>query len=166
MRQLTAVGAAAILLAAGTVAASTAGAEPEITEPVGTETSAPSSTEPSPAPSGTETSSAPAPGGRQVTYTVTTTSDLTANIYYVIGDPPNQAAANDPAFMPLARTLVGPGAPWTFQATLNDPSQWAFVSASGGLRVNPEFRCEIAVDGQVVVSQQGGSGVQCSLRPS
>ena len=157
MRQLTAVGAAAILLAAGTMAASTAGAEPEITEPVGTETSAPSST---------ETASAPAPGGRQVTYTVTTTSDLTANIYYVIGDPPNQAAANDPAFMPLARTLVGPGAPWTFQATLNDPTQWAFVSASGGLRVNPEFRCEIAVDGQVVVSQQGGSGVQCSLRPS
>ena len=184
MRHLTAVGAAAILLAAGTMAASTAGAEPEITEPVGTETSAPSSTEPSPAPSSTEpstapsstepstapssteTSSAPAPGGRQVTYTVTTTSDLTANIYYVIGDPPNQAAANDPAFMPLARTLVGPGAPWTFQATLNDPTQWAFVSASGGLRVNPEFRCEIAVDGQVVVSQQGGSGVQCSLRPS
>ena len=111
-------------------------------------------------------SSAPAPGGRQVTYTVTTTSDLTANIYYVIGDPPNQAAASDPAFMPLARTVVGPGAPWTFQATLNDPTQWAFVSASGGLRVNPEFRCEIAVDGQVVVSQQGGSGVQCSLRPS
>ncbi len=67
--------------------------------------------------------------------------------------------------MPLARTLVGPGAPWTFQATLNDPTQWAFVSASGGLRVNPEFRCEIAVDGQVVVSQQGGSGVQCALRP-
>lgn len=191
MRHLTAVGAAAILLAAGTMAASTAGAEPEITEPVGTGTSAPSSagtsapsstepsapsstepspapssTEPSTAPSSTETASAPAPGGRQVTYTVTTTSDLTANIYYVIGDPPNQAAANDPAFMPLARTLVGPGAPWTFQATLNDPTQWAFVSASGGLRVNPEFRCEIAVDGQVVVSQQGGSGVQCSLRPS
>ncbi len=148
MRHLTAVGAAAALLAAGAVAASTAGAEPAST----TETVAPTG--------------APAPGGRQVTYTVTTTSDLTANIYYVTGDPPNQAAANDPAFMPLARTLVGPGAPWTFQATLNDPTQWAFVSASGGLRVNPEFRCEIAVDGQVVVSQQGGSGVQCSLRPS
>ena len=157
MRHLTAVGAAAVLLAAGAVAASTAGAEPETTEPsaapeITTETEPPTS--------------APAPGGRQVTYTVTTTSDLTANIYYVTGDPPNQAAANDPAFMPLARTLVGPGAPWTFQATLNDPTQWAFVSASGGLRVNPEFRCEIAVDGQVVVSQQGGSGVQCSLRPS
>ncbi len=103
--------------------------------------------------------------GQQVTYTVTTTSDLTANIYYVTADPPSQAAANDPLYMPLARIPVGPGAPWTFQTTLNDPTQWAFVSASGGLRVNPEFRCEIAVDGQVVVSQQGGSGVQCALRP-
>ena len=103
--------------------------------------------------------------GHQVTYTVTTTSDLTANIYYVTSDPPSQASANDPLFMPLARTAVGPGAPWVFQTTLTNPTQWAFVSASGGLRVNPEFRCEIAVDGQVVVSQQGGSGVQCALRP-
>lgn len=28
-----------------------------------------------------------------------------------------------------------------------------------------EFHCEIVVDGQVVVSQDGGSGVQCSTRP-
>ena len=80
-------------------------------------------------------------------------------------DPPNQAAANKPEFMPMSRTQVGPGSPWTLQANLSDPTKWAFVSASGGLRVNPEFHCEIAVDGQVVVSQQGGSGVQCALRP-
>ena len=103
--------------------------------------------------------------GHQVTYTVTTTSDLTANIYYVTADPPNQASANNAQFMPLAVTKVGPGAPWILQTTLDDPTQWAFVSASGGLRVNPEFSCEIAVDGQVVISQQGGSGVQCALRP-
>lgn len=144
---------------------------PTSTAPSGTPTSteatstAPASTPTSTAPTSTEaTSTAPA-GGRQVTYTVTTTSDLTANIYYVTGDPPSQAEANDPKFMPMARTLVGPGAPWTFQTNLDDPNQWAFVSASGGLRVNPQFRCEIAVDGQVVVSQQGGSGVQCALRP-
>jgi hypothetical protein len=138
-------------------------AAPTSTAPSGAEatSTAPTST----APTSTEaTSTAPA-GGRQVTYTVTTTSDLTANIYYVTGDPPSQAEANDPKFMPMARTLVGPGAPWTFQTNLDDPNQWAFVSASGGLRVNPQFRCEIAVDGQVVVSQQGGSGVQCALRP-
>jgi hypothetical protein len=104
------------------------------------------------------------PAGHKVTYTVTTTSDLMANIYYVTADPPSQAQANSPEFMPGAHLLVGPAAPWVFETTLNDPNQWAFVSASGGLRVNPDFHCEIAVDGQVVVSQQGGSGVQCALR--
>ena len=147
MRHLT---IAALLVALGGVAVqAAAGADPETTTPPTT------SAAPTPA----------ASGAHQVTYTVTTTSDLTANIYYVTADPPGQSAANDPQFMPMARTGVGPGAPWTFQTTLNNPTQWAFISASGGLRVNPEFRCEIAVDGQVVVSQQGGSGVQCALRP-
>jgi hypothetical protein len=196
MRYLTAVGAAAVVIAAGIGAAPSAGADPTSTEPTST---APTSTEPTstaPAAStgptsteptastgptgaaeststeptgtestGTEPTSAEPGGAGQVTYTVTTTSDLTANIYYVSTDPPAQSSANDPKYMPMARTLVGPGAPWTFTTTLEDPTQWAFVSASGGLRVNPEFRCEIAVDGQVVVSQQGGSGVQCALRP-
>ena len=186
MRHLTAAGAAAVLLAAGIGAASSASADPTITDPTNTEVSTaapaepasteptsteptstePTSTEPtSTEPTSTEPTSTEPEGARQVTYTVTTTSDLNANIYYVTTDPPTQSEANDPEYMPMARTMVGPGAPWTFQTTLADPSQWAFVSASGGLRVNPEFRCEIAVDGQVVVSQQGGSGVQCALRP-
>ncbi|MCK0175351.1 MULTISPECIES: hypothetical protein [Mycobacteriaceae] len=105
------------------------------------------------------------PEAHTVRYTITTTSDLMANIYYISADPPTQAEANSPQYMPAARLSVGPATPWTFETTLADPTQWAFVSASGGLRVNPEFHCEIAVDGQVVVSQQGGSGVQCSLRP-
>lgn len=130
-------------------------------------TAGPAAAEPTDPTTPVETGSTAAPsaaGAHQVTYTITTTSDLTANIYYVSADPPSQGAANDPKFMPMARTTVGPGAPWTVQTTLNNPNQWAFVSASGGLRVNPEFHCEIAVDGQVVVSQQGGSGVQCSSR--
>ena len=181
MRHLT---FAAAVLVTAIAAAATAGADPTETPatptPSATETTppatsaGPTSTEPTSAeptstePTSTEptsTSATVAAGAHQVTYTVTTTSDLTANIYYVSADPPDQASANKPEFMPLARTPVGPGAPWTAQATLNDPTQWAFVSASGGLRVNPEFRCEIAVDGKVVVSQQGGSGVQCALRP-
>ena len=156
--------AAAVMLAAG-VAASPAVAEPaEPAEPTGTTESAEPTASAAAEPA-ESAESAESAGASQVTYTVTTTSDLTANIYYVSADPPDQEAANDPEFMPLARTTVGPGAPWTVQTTLDDPTQWAFVSASGGLRVNPEFRCEIAVDGQVVVSQQGGSGVQCALRP-
>ena len=173
MRRLTTLGAAAVLLAAGIGSTPLAGADPTVTEPSSAEPTStePTSTEPTSAePTGTEAAdtgvAATEPGGaRQVTYTVTTTSDLTANIYYVTADPPDQSAANDPEYMPMDRTSVGPGAPWTFQTTLSDPTEWAFVSASGGLRVNPEFRCEIAVDGQVVVSQQGGSGVQCALRP-
>lgn len=150
--------------AAPTTTEPTAAAPAEATSSAPT-SAAPTSTPTSAAPTSTEATSPAPAGGRQVTYTVTTTSDLTANIYYVTGDPPSQAEANDPKFMPMARTLVGPGAPWTFQTNLDDPNQWAFVSASGGLRVNPQFRCEIAVDGEVVVSQQGGSGVQCALRP-
>lgn len=57
------------------------------------------------------------PVGHQVTYTVTTTSDLMANIRYMSADPPSMAAFNADSF------------------------------------------------GQVVVSQDGGSGVQCSTRP-
>lgn len=191
MRQLT---LAAALLAAGIATATTAIADPTETPTAPTESttapaaestaaSATESTAATPAPatesatptteasstapstSAEATATAAPAGAHQVTYTVTTTSDLTANIYYVSADPPDQGAANNPQYMPMARTQVGPGAPWTVQATLDDPTQWAFVSASGGLRVNPEFHCEIAVDGQVVVSQQGGSGVQCALRP-
>ncbi len=169
MRHLT---LAAAVLIAGVAAASTAAADPtETPAPAPSTAAAPAEPAPAapaePAPAAPSEPAAPAApaGAHQVTYTVTTTSDLTANIYYVVGDPPGQSAANKPEFMPMARTQVGPGSPWSVQANLNDPTKWAFVSASGGLRVNPEFHCEIAVDGKVVVSQQGGSGVQCALRP-
>ncbi len=106
------------------------------------------------------------PSPHQVKYTVTTTSGLTAKIYYMATEPPSRAAfdADSAQYMPYATVEVNPASPWVFETTLNDPNQWAIVTASGGLRVNPEFHCEIAVDGQVVVSQQGGSGVSCALR--
>jgi hypothetical protein len=185
MRHLT---LAAALLVTGIAAAATAGADPTetpappATSATGTPSAGATASETatvtptasdapttSAAPTSTETTGTPSStvpaGAHQVTYTIATTSDLTANIYYVSADPPDQASANKPQFMPMARTQVGPGSPWTVQATLNDPTKWAFVSASGGLRVNPEFHCEIAVDGKVVASEQGGSGVQCALRP-
>ena len=187
MRDLKAslyVSGAAMMLAAGVAVASSAGADPSTAPtssstapspsttpgPTATDSAAPTtSATPTSTPATNATSATPtsavAAGAHQVTYTVTTTSDLTANIYYVTADPPSQSAANDPKYMPMARQTVGPDAPWTLQTTLNDATKCAFVSASGGLRVNPEFHCEIAVDGQVVVSQQGGSGVQCALRP-
>lgn len=105
--------------------------------------------------------------GHQVTYTVTATSDLTANIQYIETDPPSQSAYDSDSgkYLKSERTPISGGAPLVYTVTLADPNQWALIAASGGLRINPEFHCEIAVDGQVVVSQQGGSGVTCSTRP-
>jgi hypothetical protein len=106
------------------------------------------------------------PGAHAVSYTVTTTSDLTANIQYILSDPPSQAAynADSSKYLNSIRTPITGGQPLVYTTTLVEPGQWALVTASGGLRINPEFHCEIAVDGQVVVSQQGGSGVTCSTR--
>ncbi|UGT94370.1 hypothetical protein LTS72_13755 [Mycobacterium ostraviense] len=107
------------------------------------------------------------PAGHQVTYTVTTTSDLMANIQYMNADPPSQAAfnADSSKYMTTVHAPITGGEPLVYTTTLANPNQWAIVTASGGLRVNPEFHCEIAVNGQVVVSQNGGSGVSCSTRP-
>ncbi len=106
------------------------------------------------------------PSAHQVSYTVSTTSDLTANIQYIQTDPPSQAAYNTDSskYLTSVHTPIIGGQPLVYTTTLTDPNQWALVTASGGLRVNPEFHCEIAVDGQVVVSQNGGSGVTCSTR--
>jgi hypothetical protein len=107
------------------------------------------------------------PAAHKVTYTVTTGSELTAQIYYLGTEPPSQAAfdADSSQYLTNVKVNVNPAAPWVFETTLNDPNQWAIVSASGLLRTNPAFHCEIAVDGVVVVTQYGGSGVQCALRP-
>lgn len=126
---------------------------------------------PAAAPPETSTEAAPTKspnaGGHEVTYTITATSDLTGNISYIKTDPPSMAAynANSSEYLETVRVPIGGGQPLVYTTTLADPGQWALVTASGGLRINPEFHCEIAVDGEVVVSQQGGSGVTCSTRP-
>ena len=90
-----------------------------------------------------------------------------ANIQYIQTDPPSQAAynTNSSQYLVTLHTAITGGEPLTYTATLTNPDQWALITASGGLRINPEFHCEISVDGQVVASQQGGSGVTCSTRP-
>ena len=120
------------------------------------------------APASTPSNSPSSSGGHQVTYTITSTSELNVDVQYIQNDPPSKAAYNADADKYLAtsrRTPISPGSPLVYTATLADPNQWALVTASGGLRINPELHCEIAVDGEQVVSQQGGSGVTCSTRP-
>lgn len=76
------------------------------------------------------------PVGHQVTYTVTTTSDLMANIRYMSADPPSMAAfnADSSKYMITLHTPIAGGQPLVYTATLANPSQWAIVTASGGLR--------------------------------
>ena len=130
-----------------------ASADPESPEP---------SVQPTVDPSVPATMAPVAPGQHQVTYTITTTSDLTANIYYVSADPPNQGAANDPSTCrrPAPRLGRAPHGP-TPQRWLTRPN--GPLSAQAVDFANPEFHCEIAVDGQVIASEQGGSGVRSGL---
>jgi len=114
------------------------------------------------------------PAGHQVTYTVTSTGNLTGNVRYINSDPPSQAAfnANSAQFMNTVQTPFTPDQPLVYTTTLANPSQWAYVAASGGCHwpdcgsgATPELHCEIAVDGQVVVTQSATTGVTCSTRP-
>jgi hypothetical protein len=113
------------------------------------------------------------PTGHQVTYTITTTGDLTGNVRYMNSDPPSQAAfdANSSQYMNTVQAAFTGGQPLVYTATLSNPNQWAIVTASGGCHWPncgsgaPELHCEIAVDGQVVVTQNATTGVTCSTRP-
>jgi hypothetical protein len=114
------------------------------------------------------------PAGHQVTYTITATGNLTGNVRYMNSDPPSQAAfdANSSQYLTTVPTAFTAGQPLVYTATLTNPNQWAFVNASGGCHwpdcgsgATPELHCEIAVDGQVVVSQNATTGVTCSTRP-
>lgn len=110
--------------------------------------------------------------GHQVTYTVTSPNNVTANVSYVNADPPSQAAFNaDPSkFSTSVQAPLSGGTPVTYTATLANPNQFASITASGMLHWPDsgngpaQFHCEIAVDGQVVVQQDATTTVTC--RPS
>jgi hypothetical protein len=114
------------------------------------------------------------PTGHQVTYTITATGNLTGNVRYMNSDPPSQAAfdANSSQYLTTVPTPFTAGQPLVYTATLANPNQWAFVNASGGCHWPncdssnvPQIQCQIAVDGQVVVTQSATTGVTCSTRP-
>ena len=172
MRNVTVRFGAALALAAAGVASShaTSIADPEPTaeSPVPSAAeSAPETPKESPEETAKDTPKKSPTDGHEVTYTITATSDLTGNISYIKTDPPSMAAynANSSQYLETVHAPISGGQPLVYTTTLADPGQWALVTASGGLRVNPEFHCEISVDGEVVVSEQGGSGVSCSTRP-
>ena len=115
--------------------------------------------------------------GHQVTYTITATGNLTGQVRLPASntDPPRQAAfdANSSQYMNTVQAAFSAGAPVVYTATLANPNQWAYVECQrrvslAGLRLvgyTPQLQCQIAVDGQVVVTQNATTGVTCSTRP-
>ena len=102
-----------------------------------------------------------------VRYTVTVQSPTAAKIYYRDVDPPNWAdySHNPYQFSPRADADLGPGKSWMLDVMLADPAQWAMVTASSGLSTTtPMFSCQLELDGQVVVTNNGPKGALCSIR--
>ncbi|WP_096286640.1 hypothetical protein [Mycobacterium ahvazicum] len=107
--------------------------------------------------------------GHQVTYTITSTGNLTATVNYVSSDPPSPSAYSaDPSkFMTSVQAPLSGGTPVTYTATLANPNQYASITASGMLHWPDSgngpasFHCEIAVDGQVIAQADATTTVTC-----
>lgn len=109
------------------------------------------------------------PTTHQVRYTLTTTGPAEFNLFYSFAAPPSKDAyeADPYAFVKSEKVVLAAGVPWVFETTLTDP-QAVLLTASSAARAmsaDPNPRCEIVVDGQVVLDQSGTSSVQCQLRP-
>lgn len=107
------------------------------------------------------------PATHQVTYTLTAAGPSDFTVTYLTVQPASKAAYNSDAYAYMKRenVNVGPGAPWTFTTTLNDP-QWAFLQVSStthGGQAAPEAHCEVAIDGQVVNAQDAPYSPQCFM---
>jgi hypothetical protein len=107
------------------------------------------------------------PTAHKVVYTVTAGAPTGIDIYYLFAQPESKAAfnANSDAYGKRETVSLDPGVPWTFETTLADP-QWAIITASGAAHAGTGAlrpHCEIAIDGQLVLQQDGDSGAVCQL---
>lgn len=107
------------------------------------------------------------PTVHKVQYSLTSATDVGFDLYYLTTQPPSKEAYDaDPyAFMKNERVNLTAGVPWMFEVDLADP-QWAIVTASTAvhaMQAPPNPSCDIVVDGQVAVHQEGPYTVQCQL---
>jgi hypothetical protein len=107
------------------------------------------------------------PAAHQVRYTLTAAGGADFDLFYLTSQPPSKEAynANPYAFVKKEPVTLAPGVPWVFDTTLADP-QWAIFTVSStthGGQAAPNPHCDIAVDGQVVVQQDGPYNLQCQL---
>lgn len=102
-----------------------------------------------------------------VKYTIWAANPIYADIYYLDQEPPvfSDYSHNPYQFVPNVQADIVPGKPRSYELDLANPDQWALVSASTGSEPGtPQFHCDLAVDGRVVVSKDGPQSVLCSLR--
>jgi hypothetical protein len=128
----------------------------------------------------TSGTSSAGPVGHQVTYTITSEIEQYADIAFMANEPANETdyADHSPKYLFTMRPKVNPDAPWSYTTTLANPDRWAWLSAGEfyafeDVPLPPDvkaidhgYRCEIAIDGHVVVSNQGSIQVECGTKPT
>jgi hypothetical protein len=107
------------------------------------------------------------PAGHVVRYTLVSAGAADYTLNYLTAQPPSKEAYNADAYAYLKKeeVVLQPGVPWVFETTLEDP-QWAILTASTGVHAmqgSPNPHCEIAIDGQIAIQQDGPYTVQCQL---
>lgn len=105
--------------------------------------------------------------GHVVRYTLVSATAADFQLNYLTVQPPSKEAYNADAYAYLKKeeVVLQPGVPWVFETTMADP-QWAILTASTGvhaMQASPNPHCEIAIDGEVAVQQDGPYTVQCQL---
>jgi hypothetical protein len=102
-----------------------------------------------------------------VKYSIWADTPVNAEIYYRDTDPPTFAdySHNPYQYSPNVEADVGPDKQWVLDVMLADPNQWAMVvGTKTRAETNSGFHCVLAVDGAVVVVNNGLKGALCSIR--
>ncbi|WP_142279481.1 hypothetical protein [Mycobacterium arosiense] len=120
------------------------------------------------------------PSGHQVTYRVTSLSESYVHISFMAKQPMNEQdyAENSQQYLYTLNPKVNQDAPWSYTTQLANPGRWAYLAIGpfyklmGRTPIPPEvleldfgLRCEIAVDGQVVHTQNGAREAACGTVP-
>lgn len=105
----------------------------------------------------------------QVKYVISSDRDFLSQTLVLQNEPPSASAYDSESSKYLVRnsTRIAPDAPFVVETTLNDPTQWAYVSASAAAKAvtgAPVFHCEVYVDGALATQADGETAVTCSLR--
>ncbi|WP_162295378.1 hypothetical protein [Mycobacteroides abscessus] len=106
---------------------------------------------------------------QQVKYVISSDRDFLSQTLVLQNEPPSKSAYDTESSKYLVRnsTRIAPDAPFVVETTLNDPTQWAYVSASAAAKAvtgAPVFHCEVYVDGALATQADGETAVTCSLR--